>query len=132
MESQVPYFTRRTTSNQISGKKNRKTSVIMLVAGLASAALPAFSQEETWRQEISALQRASIYPVLAGVAAFGDQRSVEPFLKPLAPRGYVMATAPDAHVSVATDRWSDACALRMRLSDCKIAGCTNPFSGKRR
>jgi hypothetical protein len=71
----------------------RKTSVIMLVAGLASAALPAFSQEETWRQEISALQRAPIYPVLAGVAAFGDQRSVEPFLKPLAPRGYVMVTA---------------------------------------
>ena len=38
--------------------------------------------------------RSSYYPVLAGVAAFADQRSILPFPKPLAPRGYVMVEIP--------------------------------------
>jgi hypothetical protein len=38
----------------------------------------------------------------------------------------------NAHVSVASDRWPDAYALKMRLSDCNTAECTNPFSGERR
>jgi outer membrane protein len=38
--------------------------------------------------------RSSYYPVLAGQAAFADQRFILPFPKPLAPRGYVMVETP--------------------------------------
>jgi outer membrane protein TolC len=38
--------------------------------------------------------KSSYYPVLAGVAAFSDQRIINPFPKPLAPRGYVMVEIP--------------------------------------
>jgi outer membrane protein TolC len=38
--------------------------------------------------------RSAYYPVLAGVAAFSDQRIVDPFPKPLAPRGYTMVEIP--------------------------------------
>jgi len=40
------------------------------------------------------IAKSSYFPVLAGLAAAGDQRAVVPFPKPLAPRGYVTAEAP--------------------------------------
>jgi outer membrane protein len=40
------------------------------------------------------IAKSSYYPVLAGQAAFADQRFIEPFPKPLAPRGYVIVEAP--------------------------------------
>jgi outer membrane protein len=40
------------------------------------------------------IAKSAYYPVLAGVAAFSDQRIIDPFPKPLAPRGYVMAEIP--------------------------------------
>ena len=38
--------------------------------------------------------KSAYYPVLAGVAVFADQRIINPFPKPLAPRGYTMAEIP--------------------------------------
>jgi len=40
------------------------------------------------------IAKSSYYPVLAGQAAFADERIVDPFPKPLAPRGYVMVEIP--------------------------------------
>jgi outer membrane protein len=40
------------------------------------------------------LAKAAYYPELEGLAVFGDQRLVNPFPKPLAPRGYVMVEVP--------------------------------------
>jgi len=40
------------------------------------------------------LAKAAYYPDLDGLAVFGDQRLVDPFPKPLAPRGYVMVEIP--------------------------------------
>jgi outer membrane protein TolC len=40
------------------------------------------------------IAKSAYFPVLAGLAAFGDQRSVKPFPEPIAPRGYVMTEAP--------------------------------------
>ncbi len=40
------------------------------------------------------IARSSYYPLLAGQAVVGDQRIVDPFPKPLAPRGYVMVEIP--------------------------------------
>src|SRR5580693_3471290 len=40
------------------------------------------------------LARSSYYPELEGLAVFGDQRLVNPFPKPLAPRGYIMVEVP--------------------------------------
>ena len=40
------------------------------------------------------IAKSAYYPVLAGIAAFGDQRIINPFPKPLAPRGYVMVEIP--------------------------------------
>ena len=40
------------------------------------------------------VEKSAYYPVLAGIAAFADQRIIEPFPKPLAPRGYVMVEVP--------------------------------------
>jgi outer membrane protein len=40
------------------------------------------------------IEKSAYYPVLAGVAAFADQRFIEPFPKPLAPRGYTMVEVP--------------------------------------
>lgn len=37
--------------------------------------------------------KSAYYPVLAGLAAFANERTIEPFPEPLAPRGYVMAEA---------------------------------------
>jgi outer membrane protein len=40
------------------------------------------------------LAKSSYYPELEGLALFGDQRTVNPFPEPLAPRGYVMVEVP--------------------------------------
>ncbi len=51
---------------------------------------------ERARQRAEALgaEKSAYFPVLAGVAALGDQRTIEPFAKSLAPRGYVMVEVP--------------------------------------
>jgi outer membrane protein len=38
--------------------------------------------------------KADYYPELEGLAVFGDERLINPFPKPLAPRGYVMVEIP--------------------------------------
>lgn len=40
------------------------------------------------------LAKSAYYPELEGLAVFGDQRLINPFPKPLAPRGYVMVEIP--------------------------------------
>jgi outer membrane protein len=40
------------------------------------------------------IERSAYFPVLAGVATFADQRSIEPFPKPLAPLGYTIVNIP--------------------------------------
>ena len=40
------------------------------------------------------IARSDYYPRLAAIALFGDQRLINPFPEPLAPRGYVMVEAP--------------------------------------
>lgn len=40
------------------------------------------------------LAKSTYYPELEGLAVFGDERLVNPFPKPLAPRGYVMVELP--------------------------------------
>jgi len=47
--------------------------------------------------------RSAYYPVLAGVAAFADERLIEPFPKPLAPRGYTMVEVPAVVPEVTLD-----------------------------
>lgn len=46
------------------------------------------------RAEALGIEKSAYYPVLAGLAAFGDQRSIDPFPKPLAPTGYSMVELP--------------------------------------
>lgn len=40
------------------------------------------------------LAKSTYYPELEGLAVFGDQRLVNPFPKPFAPRGYIMVEVP--------------------------------------
>jgi outer membrane protein TolC len=40
------------------------------------------------------LAKAAYYPELEGLAVFGDERLINPFPEPLAPRGYVMVELP--------------------------------------
>ncbi len=40
------------------------------------------------------LAQSAYYPQLDGLAVFGDERAINPFPKPLAPRGYVMVEVP--------------------------------------
>lgn len=40
------------------------------------------------------LAKSAYYPTLEGLAVFGDERVINPFPKPLAPRGYVMVELP--------------------------------------
>src|ERR1700733_2052902 len=52
-----------------------------------------------WERAKQAAERLGIaksayFPVLSGLAAFADQRAIEPFPKPLAPRGYTMVEVP--------------------------------------
>src|SRR6202453_1486343 len=46
------------------------------------------------------LAKATYYPELEGLAVFGDERLINPFPKPLAPRGYVMVEIPVAKPEV--------------------------------
>jgi outer membrane protein len=46
------------------------------------------------RAEALGVEKSAYYPVLAGIAAFGDQRTIGPFPKPFAPRGYTMVEVP--------------------------------------
>jgi outer membrane protein TolC len=52
-----------------------------------------------WERARQAAERLGVaksayFPVLSGLAAFADQRAIEPFPKPLAPRGYTMVEVP--------------------------------------
>jgi outer membrane protein TolC len=46
------------------------------------------------RADALGVEKSAYYPVIAGIAAFGDQRSILPFPKPSAPRGYNMIEVP--------------------------------------
>jgi outer membrane protein len=46
------------------------------------------------------LAKSTYYPQLEGLAVFGDERLVDPFPKPLAPRGYVMVEVPKVEPEV--------------------------------
>jgi len=46
------------------------------------------------------LAKSAYYPQLDGLAVFGDERLINPFPKPLAPRGYVMVEIPDVRPEV--------------------------------
>ena len=52
------------------------------------------------RADALGVERSAYYPVLAGIAAFGDQRAILPFPKPLAPRGYDMIEVPFAQPEI--------------------------------
>jgi len=47
------------------------------------------------------LARSAYYPELEGLAVFGDERLINPFPEPLAPRGYVMVEIPIVQPEVA-------------------------------
>ncbi len=47
------------------------------------------------------LEQAAYYPELEGLAVFGDERLINPFPKPLAPRGYVLVEVPVVRPEVA-------------------------------
>src|ERR1700727_2477348 len=49
------------------------------------------------------LAKAAYYPELEGSALFGDRRLINPFPKPLAPRGYVMVEVPIVEPAVALE-----------------------------
>src|SRR5580698_1800782 len=44
--------------------------------------------------ERQGIAKSAYFPVLSGLAAVADQRAIEPFPKPLAPRGYTMVEVP--------------------------------------
>jgi outer membrane protein len=46
------------------------------------------------------LAKSAYYPKLDGLAVFGDERLINPFPKPLAPRGYVMVEVPQVRPEV--------------------------------
>jgi outer membrane protein len=60
---------------------------------------------ERAKQKADALgvAKSTYYPVLAGVAAFSDERILNPFPKPLAPRGYTMVEVPAVVPEVTLD-----------------------------
>ncbi len=47
------------------------------------------------------LAKSAYYPELEGLAVFGDERLINPFPEPLAPRGYVMVELPAVRPEVA-------------------------------
>jgi outer membrane protein len=55
------------------------------------------------KAEALGVARSAYFPVLAGVAAFADQRLINPFPEPLAPRGYVMVEVPAVVPEVTLD-----------------------------
>lgn len=55
------------------------------------------------RAEELGIAKSSYYPLLAAQAVFADSRAIEPFPKPLAPRGYVMVEVPAVVPEVTLD-----------------------------
>ena len=53
-----------------------------------------FWERAKQRAEALGVEKSAYYPVLAGIAAFADQRTIVPFPKPLAPHGYTMVEVP--------------------------------------
>jgi outer membrane protein len=49
------------------------------------------------------IERSAYFPVLAAMAVFADERIINPFPKPLAPRGYVMVEVPTVEPGVTLD-----------------------------
>ena len=49
------------------------------------------------------LAKSAYYPKLEGLAVFGDERLINPFPKPLAPRGYVTVEVPEVRPEVALE-----------------------------
>jgi outer membrane protein len=49
------------------------------------------------------IEKSAYYPVLSGLAAFADDRIINPFPKPLAPRGYTMVEVPTIQPELALD-----------------------------
>jgi outer membrane protein len=49
------------------------------------------------------IAKSSYYPELEGLAVFGDERLINPFPEPLAPRGYVMVEIPVVRPEVALE-----------------------------
>ena len=47
------------------------------------------------------IAKSAYYPVLTGIATFANERLIEPFPKPLAPRGYIMVEATVAQPEIA-------------------------------
>jgi outer membrane protein len=55
------------------------------------------------RAEELGIAKSSYYPLLAAQAVFADSRAIDPFPKPLAPRGYVMVEVPAVVPEVTLD-----------------------------
>jgi outer membrane protein TolC len=53
-----------------------------------------FWEQAKQRAEQLGVAKSAYYPVLAGAAVFADERTIAPFPKPLAPRGYTMVEVP--------------------------------------
>jgi outer membrane protein len=53
-----------------------------------------FWERAKQKAEQLGVEKSAYYPILSGLAVFADQRIVEPFPKPIAPRGYVMVEVP--------------------------------------
>jgi outer membrane protein len=49
------------------------------------------------------IEKSAYFPVLAAMAVFADERIINPFPKPLAPRGYVMVEVPLVEPEVTLD-----------------------------
>lgn len=49
------------------------------------------------------IAKSAYYPVLTGLAVFADQRFINPFPEPLAPRGYTMIETPVVQPEIALD-----------------------------
>ena len=58
------------------------------------------------------IAKSAYYPVLTGIATFANERLIEPFPEPLAPRGYIMVGATVVQPEIALqylvfDFWQD-------------------------
>jgi outer membrane protein len=55
------------------------------------------------RAESLGIARSEYFPILVGIAAFGDFRQIQPFPAALIPKGYVMVEAPFAQPEITLD-----------------------------
>ena len=74
------------------------------------------------RAEELGIARSAYYPLLAGQAAFGDERFLEPFPEPLAPRGYVTVEVPSLVPEVTLDYLIFDFGKREAKVDAAVAG----------